>query len=497
MKFFSTRGKCIAKNAAAVIAKGLADDGGLFVPEIFPSVKEDLSKLLEMDYPERACFIIHKFLEEYDYLELLDACKKAYGRFEENDAAPVCKIDENLYILELFHGPTLAFKDIALTLLPYLLRKGCDLSDITEKILVLVATSGDTGKAALEGFKDANGIDINVFYPSAGVSDMQKMQMCTQEGNNVNVVAVEGNFDDCQTAVKRLFTDAEFNAKLKKDGVILSSANSINFGRLVPQISYYFSAYCDLVNSGDINLGEEIDFVVPTGNFGNILAGYYAKKMGLPVNKLICASNDNNVLTEFFVNGDYDINRKFFKTVSPSMDILISSNLERLIFEISGRNAELTRARMDELKSCGKYSVTIAEKTLIDTEFFGSCCNEQDCLKTIADFFDEYGYVLDTHTAVAVDVYTQYADYVGADTPTVILSTASPYKFPQSVYKGITGKGVKDAWKAAEKLEEETATPIPEQILSLKQKPIRFSKVVEKDQTDLAVLQFIDSRKNI
>ncbi|MBQ8197559.1 MAG: threonine synthase [Clostridia bacterium] len=495
MKFYSTRGKSVYENAAAAIAKGLAEDGGLFVPETFPCLKESLANMLEMDYAERACLVIHSFLQEYDKIELLDACKKAYGRFEDNDAAPVCKIDENLFILELFHGPTLAFKDIALTLLPYLLRKGSDISGIKEKIMVLVATSGDTGKAALEGFMNANGIDINVFYPSQGVSDMQKLQMCTQEGENVNVVAVNGNFDDCQTAVKKLFTDDKFVAELKEQNIILSSANSINFGRLVPQIAYYFSAYCDLVNCGEIKMGDKVNFVVPTGNFGNILAGYYAKLMGLPVEKLICASNDNNVLTEFFADGTYDANREFFKTVSPSMDILISSNLERLIFEISGRNADLTRERMEELKKQGKYALSDGEKTAIDKEFFAGYCDEEDCLNTIADFFDEYGYVLDTHTAVAVNVNEQYLAYTGENAPTVILSTASPYKFPQSVYGAITGKKINDAFSAAYKLFDESAAPIPEQISTLKSKTVRFKKVVEKNETGDAVKEFIASRK--
>ena len=354
MKFLSTRGKSVAPNAAYAIAKGLAEDGGLFVPETFPYLGDKIKEMTETEYAERAGLVIGSFLNEYDEKELLSACVRAYGKFEDGDAAPLVKTDDGFFILELFHGPTLAFKDVALTLLPYLMRKGSDICGIKEQILILVATSGDTGKAALEGFKDAEGIKIMVFYPTGGVSDMQKLQMCTQEGDNVNVVAVNGNFDDCQTAVKNIFSSAKINAELKEKGVILSSANSINFGRLVPQITYYFSAYADLVSSGEINIGDEINFVVPTGNFGNILAGYYAKKMGLPVGKLICASNSNNVLTEFFVSGDYDANREFFKTMSPSMDILVSSNLERLLFEVSGRNAELTASRMAELKKYGK-----------------------------------------------------------------------------------------------------------------------------------------------
>ncbi len=492
MKFISTRGLSSVINAASAISKGLADDGGLFVPEYFPSVTtSELNKMLDMDYAERAKTVLYKYLEEYDQDELLSACKSAYSKFEDSDGAPIVKLDENNFIMELFHGPTLAFKDVALTLLPYLLRKGADISGIKEQILILVATSGDTGKAALEGFKDADGIKIMVFFPSEGVSDMQKMQMRTQEGSNVNVVAVKGNFDDCQTAVKKIFSDREIESKLKEQGVILSSANSINFGRLAPQITYYFSAYCDLVSSNEIKMGDKVDFVVPTGNFGNILAGYYAKKMGLPVGKLICASNSNNVLTEFFADGTYDINREFFKTMSPSMDILISSNLERLVFELSGRNAELTRERMNELRTNGKYAITKEEKARLDEEYFANYCDEEDCLQTISDYFEEYGYVLDTHTAVAVNVAEGYKAYTNTNNPTVVLSTASPYKFARDVLKAIDGKAPEDAFKSANKLFEVTATPIPEQILALKTKEQRFLEVIDRKDTVDAVMQFI------
>ena len=383
MKFYSTRGKDNVTCAAEAIAKGLADDGGLFVPEYFPHVDvNELQQMIDMDYAERACHVLCKYLEEYDKSELLSACKNAYGKFEDSDAAPIVKIDDDIFIMELFHGPTLAFKDVALTLLPYLLRKGCDISGIKDEVLILVATSGDTGKAALEGFRDADGIKIMVFYPSEGVSDMQKLQMCTQEGKNVNVVAVKGNFDDCQSAVKKIFVSKDVNDKLKSKGVVLSSANSMNFGRLVPQVTYYFSAYCDLVSSGEIKMGDKVNFVVPTGNFGNILAGYYAKQMGLPIDKLVCASNSNNVLTEFFASGTYDKNREFFKTISPSMDILISSNLERLIFELSGRDTALTEKRMEELKNNGVYNVSKDEKLTLDKEFFAGYTDEEECKET-------------------------------------------------------------------------------------------------------------------
>ncbi len=491
MRFISTRGKDEVSCSAKAIAKGLAQDGGLFVPEKFSSVSfSELEKMLEFDYAERATLILSKYLEEYDYNELLSACKNAYAKFEDNDPAPLVKIDENSFIMELFHGPTLAFKDVALTLLPFLMRKGCDISGIKEEILILTATSGDTGKAALEGFKDAEGIKVMVFYPSDGVSDMQKMQMCTQEGKNVNVVAVKGNFDDCQTAVKNIFSNVEFNNKLKEQNVILSSANSMNFGRLVPQVAYYFSAYCDLVDSGEINLGDKINFVVPTGNFGNILAGYYAKRMGLPINKLICASNDNNVLTEFFIDGTYDTNREFFKTISPSMDIIISSNLERLLFEISNRDASLTEKRMNDLKKIGKYSISKEEKQVIDQNFYAGYADENDCKNTIGEVFDEFGYVLDTHTAVASFVKDLYVNETGDDKVTVILSTASPYKFAHDVLSSINNKAPKDAFISAEKLFELSAFPIPQQILELKNKEKRFSLVIDKSQTYDVVYEF-------
>ena len=327
MYFISTRGNERVTGAEAVV-QGLAKDGGLFVPEKFPTVSaEEMERMLAMDYPERAALVLSKYFDEYDKDELLSALKAAYAQFDDGDAAPLVKVENGMFMLELYHGPTCAFKDMALTVLPYLLRKGCDLLGIKETILILVATSGDTGKAALEGFRDREGVKIMVVYPDDGVSKMQKLQMCTQDGENVNVVAVKGNFDDCQTTVKRIFHSEECKEELAKRNIRLSSANSINFGRLAPQIAYYFSAYLDLVSSEQIRMGDKVDFTVPTGNFGNILAAYYAKQMGLPVGRLVCASNRNNVLTDFIRTGRYDRNRRFYATTSPSMDILISSNL--------------------------------------------------------------------------------------------------------------------------------------------------------------------------
>ena len=497
MQFISTRGEEKVTGAEAIV-KGIAADGGLFVPASFPAVsQEELESMLGMDYPECAAFILHKYLDEYDKDELLAALKKAYAQFEGGDAAPLVRVGNGMYMLELFHGPTCAFKDMALTVLPYLLRKGCDLCGIKEKILILVATSGDTGKAALEGFKDADGIKIMVFYPDDGVSKMQKLQMCTQEGNNVNVVAVKGNFDDCQTGVKKIFGSAECKKKLAEKGYLLSSANSINFGRLAPQICYYFSAYCDLVTSDQIKMGDKVNFTVPTGNFGNILAGYYAKKMGLPVGTLVCASNKNNVLTDFWNKGTYDVKRPFYKTMSPSMDILVSSNLERLIFELSGRDAALTKERMASLAATGRYSLRAEELQKIRSEFYAAYAGEGDTVDCIYEFFDEYGYPMDTHTGVAMSVAQRYEEKMKKDNPKeelppmVVVSTASPYKFPQDVLYALTGNDVKDSFKGIKRINLLTAMKVPEALKAIRYKPILFKQTTVPDKMFDEVLKFV------
>lgn len=492
MNFISTRGGKKVSGAEAIV-KGLSENGGLFVPETFPKVtKEELEEMLSMSYPERAAKVLIKYLDDYDEKELLAACEAAYSKFEGDDPAPLVKIDDGVYILELFHGPTCAFKDMALTLLPYLLRKGCDICGIKEQILILVATSGDTGKAALEGFKDAEGVKIMVFYPSDGVSKMQKLQMCTQEGGNVSVVAVKGNFDDCQTAVKNIFNSADCAAKLKERGTLLSSANSINFGRLAPQIAYYFSSYLDLVSSDQIEMGEEIDFTVPTGNFGNILAAYYAKRMGLPIRRLHCASNMNNILTDFLRSGEYDVNREFYKTTSPSMDILVSSNLERLLFEISGRNAEVVSARMAELKEAGVYRITEEERAAIAEVFDGGFANEDEVVETVYDVFCDVGYTMDTHTGCAMKVAVDWFEKNKKDeTKMVVVSTASPYKFPQDVLYCVTGNDVKDSFKGIKRLHAATAMAVPKSLKELRDKPVRFSTVVPVSKMFDEVLNFI------
>ncbi len=489
MYFISTRGGERVTGAQAIV-QGLAKNGGLYVPETFPKVtKEEIESMADMSYPERAAFVLGKYLAEElgaDFLK--EICEKAYSSFEGDDPVPLVKIDgdEGLYVLELFHGPTCAFKDMALTVLPYLLKKSCEVTGVNDDILILAATSGDTGKAALEGFRDVPGTKVAVFFPDEGVAKMQRLQMCVQDGNNVFVSAVKGNFDDCQRAVKRLFASEEFNATLAEKGVRLSSANSINFGRLAPQIAYYFSSYVDLLTSRQIEMGDEIDFVVPTGNFGDILAGWYAKQMGLPVRKLVCASNRNKVLADFFKDGVYDVKRNFHRTMSPSMDILVSSNLERLLFEISGRNAELTAQRMQSLAEKKEYSITAKEKAVLDAEFFGGFASEDDTIEAMYEIFEEYGYAMDTHTGVALAVQMKYKEACLKEdekdnTPTVVLSTANPYKFPQDVLYALSGNDVKDSFKGIKRLNLLTAMKPPKSLLELRYRPLRFKTVVAND----------------
>ena len=487
MKYISTRDAKRVVSGAQAIVEGIAPDGGLYVPESFPALKaEDWKKLLEMDYTERAAYVLSMYLDEFTYEELLGYAKDAYGRFYGEDPCPLVKVDDRQYVLELWHGPTCAFKDMALTMLPHLLTASKRKLGDEGRTLILTATSGDTGKAAMEGFRDVKGTGIIVFYPSDGVSDMQRRQMITQEGDNVCVCAIRGNFDDAQSAVKRIFTSKQAAEKLAEYGWKLSSANSINWGRLAPQIAYYISSYCDLVNAEEIEDGDKVDFVVPTGNFGDILAAYYAMRMGTPIGRLICASNSNRVLTDFFETGVYDTHRKFVETMSPSMDIIISSNLERLIFEYSGRNDKLTAARMDELKSKGKYSVTEEELKNMRGVFGMGCCDEEGTRCAIKYYFDEYGYLMDPHTAVAADVYKNAAEE--EDKPCVVVSTANPYKFPSDVLEAVSGKREDDPYKAAKILCELTAAEIPEPLNDLDKKQVRFTQVIDKSEIDKFVL---------
>lgn len=491
MQYISTRNKNNKVSFSEALVKGISEDGGLFVPESFPQISDlDLNEMLEMTYEERVVKILSLFATDFSDEELSSAARSAYSRFD-GDSAPVVKMDDGIYLLELFHGPTLAFKDMALTLFPQLLSVAKKKVKEDKDILILVATSGDTGKAALEGFKDVNGIKIMVFYPSEGVSAMQKLQMSTQSGENVYVAAIKGNFDNCQTGVKEIFADDEFKSICDENNVVLSSANSINLGRLLPQIVYYFSAYLDLVSSSEITIGDKVNFSVPTGNFGDILAGWYAYKMGLPVGKLLCASNSNNVLTDFFLTGKYDKNRSFYKTISPSMDILVSSNLERLLFEVSGRDDKYIAKLMSELKESGVFEVTSEQLSVMTEVIYAGMATEEDTKRTIGMFFDEYAYPLDPHTAVGVYVSDNYSVDESDYLPMVILSTASPYKFSQSVINAIGKKTSGDPFKDANTLQRMSAMEIPSAISELKNKEVRFTEVYEISEMRKAIENFI------
>lgn len=497
MLYGSTRDKSIKIKSAEAIKKGLSKDGGLFVPSEFPTLTlEQLGELTQMSYNDRAVYVLSKFLTDFDLFEIKECVDLAYSKekFETENIAPVYKLNDGVYFLELWHGPTCAFKDMALQILPHLLTKSMQKCGSDKECVILVATSGDTGKAALEGFKDVDRTRIFVFYPQKGVSEIQKLQMITQDGNNVGVAAVEGNFDDAQTGVKKIFTDDEYAERLAANGFELSSANSINWGRLVPQIVYYFSAYADLVKNDEIKLGDKINFAVPTGNFGNILAGYYARKMGLPVNKFICASNENNVLTEFINTGVYDRNRKFYTTISPSMDILVSSNLERLLFDMTNGDDVSVKAYMNALSADGKYSVSDDVKEKIKELFYANFCSDSEAMETIKAVNDEYSYVMDTHTAVGKCVCDKYVADTHDTTKTVIASTASPFKFNQSVLialDGLAGVAGKNEFELLDILSEKSNMRIPKSLGELKNKAKVFDMSCDKKQMQQVVSEFL------
>ncbi|MDE6733718.1 MAG: threonine synthase [Oscillospiraceae bacterium] len=495
MNYASTRNSALKVQSAQAIVKGLSDEGGLYVPESIPALsKDEILALCDKNYVDRAYDIFAKFLTDFSTDELRYCVENAYNdkNFDTKNIAEIAKLKEGRYILELWHGPTCAFKDMALQILPYLLTTSAKKTVDGKQIAILVATSGDTGKAALEGFKDVPGTSISVFYPEDGVSPMQKRQMTTQEGNNVNVCAVKGNFDDCQNGVKAIFTDKDIEAKLAANNVLLSSANSINWGRLAPQIIYYVSTYAQLVKDKEIEYGEKVNIVVPTGNFGNILAAYYAKLMGIPVNKLICASNANNVLTDFINTGVYDRNRQFFTTVSPSMDILISSNLERLLYHLTGENDALINEWFGALKSSGRYEVNADVKKKLGELFWAGCCDDTQTKAQIRKTFEEEHYLLDTHSAVAVKVYDDYRKATGDDTKTIIASTANPYKFGRAVYDAVNGGDQPDdEFELIAKLEAATDTKMPAPLAATKDKAVRFEGVVEKQQMGGVVLDFL------
>ena len=484
MNYISTRGKIKTDNSVSsmfAIKTGLAEDGGLFVPEKIPALAlGDIEKLCGLDYSHRAAEILSMFLTDYDKGYLLESAQKAYSADKFiGGAAPIVKLDDDNFVLELWHGPTCAFKDMALQIMPRLLTGALAGTNEDRCAFILVATSGDTGKAALEGYKDIDKIKIMVYYPEDGVSRVQKLQMATQTGDNVNVCSIIGNFDDAQNGVKKIFSDREFAEKLNANGYFLSSANSINWGRLAPQIVYYISAYCDLVIKGEIKNGDPINVTVPTGNFGNILAAYFAKLMGLPINKLICASNSNNVLTDFINTGVYDRNRKFFTTMSPSMDILISSNLERLLYLLT--SSEETAGYMKQLADNGKYEVGAECLAKIRESFEGFYCDEKMTADTIKETFDKHSYLIDTHTAVAVKCASEYMNTTGDKTKMVIASTASPYKFAADVLCSLGNDRPEDDLMALQMLSDKTGTEIPAPLSGIDKREIRFKKVINKE----------------
>lgn len=494
MMYKSTRNSALRVTAAQAIAQGISEEGGLFVPESFPPVQ--LGEMLELDYVGRAEYVLSRFLTDFTGEEIAACASRAYSpeKFENDTPAKVVSLDahgENKHVLELWRGPTCAFKDMALQLLPHLLTKSMEKTADGKTAVILVATSGDTGKAALEGFKDVSGTEMIVFYPENGVSPMQKRQMNTQEGRNVCVCAIEGNFDDAQTGVKRIFTDESVKAALAAKNRMFSSANSINWGRLLPQIVYYFSAYLDLVKAGKVLMGDAINVVVPTGNFGNILAAYYAKRMGLPVRKFICASNRNNILTDFIRTGVYDRKRAFYTTISPSMDILVSSNLERLLYHLCGEDAEKLCGWMAALQSGGAYAVDAGTADAVRTLFYGGCCDDAETVGVIRAVFERDGYLCDTHTAVAMGVYRQYLAETGDNTPTVIASTASPYKFSDSVLDAFDCEKPADEFEKAALLSSLSGTEIPQPILALKDKAPRFANTCAAERMADFVLKTV------
>lgn len=502
MEYISTRGGDYRYSAAQAIKQGIAPDGGLFVPERIPRLTEqEINSLIDMDYPQRAALVLSKYLSDFSEEELLEYCEKAYSE-EKFDAFPARLAQLNPYVdgeymLELWHGPTSAFKDMALQILPYLMTAAAAKIGESAEICILAATSGDTGKAALEGFKDVPGTRVIVFFPENGVSEVQRLQMVTTTGDNCHVIAVKGSFDDAQAGVKRLFADDELAADLLAKNVVLSSANSINWGRLAPQIAYYWSVYADLLKDEKIGRGDSFNVVVPTGNYGNILAAWYARQMGLPVGKLICASNRNKILSDFLRSGTYDRNREFYQTNSPSMDILVSSNLERLLFELTGHDSERVRSWMEELQEKGTYSIDSETKKAIQTLFVGGFCDDYGTIKVIRDVYDRYDHVIDTHTAVGFNVYGRYAHRSRDRRPVVFVSTASPFKFPIAVSEGIFGAkeiaGLSER-ELMDRLSVESDMSIPAGLDRLDEKPVLHDRVIEKVEMKEAVLGVIEGR---
>ena len=487
----STRSNSAPVKASQAILKGLSDDGGLFVPDHIPALDKSLQELSGLSYKEVAYEVMKLFLTDFTEEELKSCIENAYdSKFDTEVIAPLVEA-EGAYYLELFHGATIAFKDMALSILPHLLITSARKNQVKNEIVILTATSGDTGKAALAGFAGVKGTRIIVFYPKHGVSPIQEKQMVTQKGDNTCVIGITGNFDDAQTGVKKLFGDKELAAEMNAAGDQFSSANSINIGRLVPQIVYYVYAYAKLLKEGRIADGEQINVVVPTGNFGNILAAFYAKNMGLPIGKLICASNDNKVLYDFFETGIYDKNREFVLTTSPSMDILISSNLERLIYRIADNDPQKNAAFMAALNGSGKYEITKEMKDKL-TDFYGNYATEQETANTIKELYDKTGYVIDTHTAVAATVYNKYRKQTGDDKKTVIASTASPFKFTRSVMEAIDEKYASmDDFALVDELSKLANVKVPAAIEEIRTAPVLHTKVCDKEEMKAVVKDFL------
>lgn len=493
-RLVSTRNKSVQVPAHAAVIQGLAPDGGLYTP-ILTDEHINIESILHTSYQSIAEKVIHTILDDYSHEDLAECIEGAYDdKFDSEEIVPLRKISDG-WLMELWHGPTSAFKDIALTILPRFMTKAYAMDGRDDIISILTATSGDTGKAALSGFADVPHTAITVFYPVDGVSAIQKRQMCTSRGKNVDVIALEGNFDDCQRIVKQAASDPEVKASLNH--VTLSSANSINIGRLVPQITYYFSSYAKLVENGDIKNGDKVNFVVPTGNFGDILAGYLAQRLGLPVSRLICASNTNNVLTDFLKTGTYDINRPFHTTMSPSMDILISSNLERLLFIMSDYDDAFVREMMKQLNEKGSYTIPEEMHLRINEIFKGYWCDEETCAKTIHDLYHEEETLIDPHTAVALSAMRQYRKETGDNTPSVVLSTASPYKFCKDVLHSINGETIADDFEAMKRLYDVTGVNVPSGLAELKDLPIRFNRTIQKEDAMHVIAQRMKEAGNV
>ena len=494
MQYISTRdagGQC---SAAQAIVRGLAPDGGLLTPFYIPKLPRNApEEMKSMAYQHRAVYIMKQFLEEFSVKELTDFANAAYGpeKFDTPAVAPVRQVDDTTFCLELWHGPTCAFKDMALQMLPHLLSASLTKTEEEKDACILVATSGDTGKGALEGFRDVPRTKILVFYPKDGVSQVQELQMVTQTGANVGVCAVRGNFDDAQTGVKRLFSDKEMAARLGEKGYFFSSANSINWGRVLPQIVYYVSAYCDLMREEKIKKGDRLNVCVPTGNFVDILAAYYAKEMGVPLGRLICASNRNNVLTDFIRTGLYDRNRTFYNTISPSMDILISSNLERMLFEFSDRDDAAVRSYMEQLSASGRYEVSDAVKARFQQDFAAGSCDDEATRRMIARLWNEEHYLADPHSAVAFHVLEEYRARTGDDTPTLVVSTASPFKFCSDVLSALGVKDVQAGLGVIDQLAEETGIAPPRSLAILKERRTRFGQTTAPEELAQRVLEFL------